>query len=114
PRSLVVAPIRGPWYRLGFQLGLLGADGGLKERDGGLGREALDHGDVQAPALDDVELIADVAPEGVVDVPRRLRHVVEPVGPVADIRRGELAGVVLAVPGRQPDQAEAIPGALED
>ena len=53
-----------------LHLGLLGPEGGLEERRGRLGREPLDHGDVQPPALDDIELVADVAPEGVVDVLR--------------------------------------------
>ena len=94
----------------GFISAFLARKAASSSDDRGLGREALDDRDVQPPALDDIELVADITPQGVVDLLRRPGDVAEPRGLVLDNRRGEFAGVVLAVPGRQPDQAEPFLG----
>src|SRR5262249_38182839 len=106
--------IRGWRGRARRHLGLLGAEGGLEQCGGHLGREALDDGDIQAAALDDEEALAQVAPERITEGSGRFRDVAQLRGLGADVGDGELARVVLAVPGGQPDQAEAVVGALED
>ncbi len=91
-----------------LHLDLLGPKGGFEVRRGRLGREALDDGDVQAPALDDVELIADVPPDRVLDILARSWEIVQPGGLISDECRGELTRVLLAIPGRQPDESQPV------
>src|SRR5271157_2259980 len=99
------------WRR--SELGLAGFECRFEQAFGDGRCEALDHGHVPPAAFDDLADVVAAAPERVGNSLGLACVLAHPPGLVAGIGLGELPGVILAVPGRQPDQAELLRGALE-